>query len=98
MGFKQPGYSVFSVPLLAAGQCEYEVPRWDPTTLFPSYEIGHQNRIRLLHVLGAATIEVPVALGKLERMKTSGPVSFAGLDNVQVPNKENGRARGLAPQ
>src|SRR5580704_901273 len=50
-------------------------------------EVGDQDRVAFLHIVGAAPEEVAILLDKFKRI--GGPVLTPRLDDVEMPNKEN---------
>src|SRR5258708_4330524 len=86
----QPVPPVERAPLLIGGQSENQIAVRRISFLFQADEIGDQDGIPFLHVLGATAIEVTVLLDEFEGI--GGPVRAEGFDDVQVPDEEDGLA------
>jgi hypothetical protein len=74
--------------LFVGSKSQDEVAVGNEALPFHANEIGDQDGIAFLHVVGATTVEVAVFLDELERI--GGPVFAAGFDDVEVADEQNG--------
>ena len=99
MVLQQPVDAVLvAVELFVRRERQHQIPRRDPTFLLRADEVRDRDRGGSLHVLGAAPVEVSVALDELERIEIGRPVLFRRLDHVQVPENQDGFGLAAAVQ
>ena len=97
----QPGGAVELAAFFIGGEGEDQVAFGLVAFAVQAQEGGDQGGVGVLHVLGAAPVEVAVLLDKLKRIGV--PVGAQGLDHVHVAEEEHGllrragRRRGCGP-
>ena len=85
MVLQQPVHAVRFAAFLVGGEGEDQVAVGAVVFTVEADEVGDQDGVVHLHVLGAAAIEVAVFLDELEGV--GGPVGAAGFDDVQVADE-----------
>src|SRR5437879_1725079 len=87
---EQPVDAVERAALFISGQSENQIAIRDIAFFFQADEIGHQDGIAFLHVLGAAAVKVTVFLDEFEGI--GSPIRTESFDDVQVANEKDGLA------
>src|SRR5947209_13121188 len=87
---QQPVNSVERATLLIGGQRKNQVAVRQIAFFFQADEIGNENGIAVLHVLGSAAVKVAVFFDEFEWI--GGPILAVRFDDVQVPDEQDGLA------
>src|SRR5438093_2457597 len=87
---QQPVNSVERATLLIGGQRKKQVAVRQIAFFFQADEIGNENGIAVLHVLGSAAVKVAVFFDEFEWI--GGPILAVRFDDVQVPDEQDGLA------
>src|SRR5260370_17732797 len=90
MFVQQPVNAVERATFLIGGQRKNQVAVRQIGFFFQADEIGNENSIAVLHVLGSAAVKVAVFLDEFEGI--GGPVLAVRFDDVKVPDKQDGLA------
>src|SRR6266851_7359852 len=87
---QQPVNSVERATLLIGGQRKNQVAVRQIAFFFQADEIGNENGVAVLHVLGSAAVKVAVFLDEFEWI--GGPILAVRFDDVKVPDEQDGLA------
>src|SRR6266704_4788395 len=87
---QQPVNSVERATLLIGGQRKDQVAVRQIAFFFQADEIGSENGVAVLHVLGSAAVKVAVFFDEFEWI--GGPILAVRFDDVQVPDEQDGLA------
>src|SRR6266702_1291404 len=93
---QQPVNSVERATLLIGGQRKNQVAVRQIAFFFQADEIGNENGVAVLHVLGSAAVKVAVFLDEFEGI--GGPVLAVRFDDVKVPDEQDGLAISSSAQ
>ena len=85
---QKPIHAVGLAAFFVRGEGEDNVTVRDVTFLLKADERGAHDGVAVFHVLGATAVEVSVFLNELKGI--GGPVFAAGLDHVEVTDKQDG--------
>src|SRR5207247_6714262 len=93
---QQPVNAVERATFLIGGQRKNQVAVGQIAFFFQADEIGNENGVAVLHVLGSAAVKVAVFLDEFEGI--GGPVLAVRFDDVQVPDEQDGLAISSSAQ
>ncbi len=85
--FHKPIDAVEIAAFFVGGQREDQVAIGLVVFFLHANEVGDEDRVAFLHVVGAAPVEVAVFLNELERI--GGPVFAARFDDVEMADEED---------
>src|SRR2546426_4366483 len=99
MILQEPSNAIIKIgPFFVGREGKNQVALRHPSFLFPADEIGGKDSGTILYVLCAATIEVAVALDKLERVKIRRPVLTTSFNHVEMCKQQDWFASAFATQ